>query len=107
MIASNNNTIKKEKDFFLLYQRSVLHAKAQNKTGAEKIPAPVLQIHLHFHAFAYAFYCTADALSLPSFTSMRMVSPALTPSARISFAASVSTCFCRYLLSGLAPYTGS
>ena len=29
------------------------------------------------------------------------------PSARISFAASVSTCFCRYLLSGLAPYTGS
>ena len=100
---SNNNTIKKEKDFFLLYQRSVLHAKAQNKTGAEKIPAPVLQIYLHF----YAFFCTADALSCPSFTSMRIVSPALTPSARISFAASVSTCFCRYLLSGLAPYTGS
>ena len=47
-----------------------------------------------------AFFCTADALSLPSFTSIRMVSPALTPSARISFGlviialALATLCFC-------------
>ena len=49
----------------------------------------------------------ALAVSSPSVRSIRMVSPSLTLSARINFAANVSTYFCRKRFSGLAPYTGS
>lgn len=47
------------------------------------------------------------AVKAPCSTSIKMISPALTWSARINFAAKVSTVFCRYRFSGLAPYTGS
>lgn len=47
------------------------------------------------------------ASNTPFSTTMKMISPALTWSPRIIFAARVSTDFCRYRLRGLAPYTGS
>ena len=52
-------------------------------------------------------YVETLAVSSPSVRSIRMVSPSLTFSARINFAANVSTYFCRKRFSGLAPYTGS
>ena len=47
------------------------------------------------------------AVSFPSWSSMRIVSPLPTLPSSISLAAVVSTFFCRYRFSGLAPYMGS
>lgn len=54
---------------------------------------------LPMSAFYFAYYCYAfplhSAFNAPFSTSIRMVSPAPTWSAKISFAAKVSTVFCR------------
>ena len=48
-------------------------------------------------------FCLTRAVSLSPSVSMRIVSPSLTSSARISFADNVSTCFCKKRFNGLAP----
>ena len=66
-----------------------------------------MQLSLQAHCLILSLpsticYFTRAVRWSPS-TSIRIVSPSLTSSARISFADSVSTCFCKKRLSGLAP----
>ncbi len=61
---------------------------------------------VHVKAQYYPIWSATSSDAVPA-RAIRITSPALTWSARINLAASVSTYFCIYRLSGLAPYTGS